>query len=190
MSGRLEVITGPMFSGKTDELLRRYRRLVVARQDVVAVKPITDDRYGSSVIKSHSGQAVTAKTIGVNGKEFLTVTGSHRYVIVDEAQFFEEPLIEQIDLFISAGGKVIVCGLDQTFRREPFGIMPVLLAKAESVLKLTAVCHRCGSDAYFTQRLIDGKPAPFVSPTVLVGGLETYEARCRRCFREGSGLNG
>jgi len=187
MIGRLEVICGPMFSGKTDELLRRYRRLVVARQDVIAIKPELDDRYGVQTIKSHSGQFIRATAIATHGKDFIGAVNSHRYAFIDEAQFFEPTLIDQIDLFISAGGKVIACGLDQTFRREPFGIMPLLMAKAESVMKLTSVCHRCGGDAYFTQRLIDGRPAPFVSPTVLVGGLETYEARCRRCFREGTG---
>lgn len=187
MPGRLEVICGPMFSGKTEELIRRYKRKQIARQSVLALKPSIDDRFATDV-KTHSGAAIEAIQLDTKNPRLIPLSYYYNNIFIDEAQFFEEPLLEEIDLFISVGGCVTVCGLDMTFRREPFGIMPVLMAKAESVLKLSSVCHRCGEEAHFTQRLVDGKPAPFAGPTVVVGGLESYEARCRRCFKEGKGL--
>lgn len=172
-----------MFSGKSEELVRRVTRAQIAGKKTVAFKPKVDHRYGVG-IKSHSGSWIDA---GVLYDEEIDVLGDfslpYDVIAIDEIQFFPEKIIEQILKIVNYGKLVIVSGLDQTYRQEPFGILPVLLSLAERVDKLNAVCHKCGEDAYFTQRLVDGEPAPFDGPTVEVGGLESYEARCRNCFQ-------
>ena len=178
----IEVITGPMYSGKTEELIRRLTRAKIAGRKVMAYKPLIDNRYGSEVLASHSGikidcQPVAAAAfIGPNGFDVIGI---------DEAQFFDYLLIDTIEYLANNGIQVIVAGLDMTYRKEPFGCMPHLMAIAKSVDKLSAVCHVCGEDAHYTQRLIDGKPAPFSGETILVGAQDSYEARCWYCYEEG-----
>lgn len=177
--GRLEVVTGPMYSGKSEELMRRLRRAQIGGKTVVLFKPHLDKRYKHNQVVSHAGREMDA--VLVSTASTLTVDSlGYDVVGIDEVQFIED-ILEPIKR-MAERQTVIVSGLDMTFRREPFGEVPTLLAIADRIDKLTAVCHACGADATLTQRLIDGKPAPFLGPTVQVGGLESYEARCRRCF--------
>lgn len=176
----LEVICGPMYSGKSTELIRRLDRARIGGKSIVLLRPRVDSRFSDEYLITHSGSQMLAKQVGDIGELWNSISGA--YVIgLDEVQFFEDFFIKQFEL-LSHYRQVIVAGLDTTYRAEPFGIMPHLMAIADKVDKLTAVCHVCGEDAIRTQRLIDGKPAPFEGPTVLVGGLESYEARCRRHF--------
>jgi len=179
---KLEVICGPMYCGKTEELLRRLRRANIAGKRVVAIKPSTDTR--SEEIQSRSG--AKAKGLLLDDVTLLErMTFDFDIVGIDEAQFFPaKELVEQIDLAIQNGQTVVIAGLDLNYRQEPFGAMPTLLCLADSVTKLSAICHSCGEDAMFTQRLIDGEPAPFNGPEVIVGSEDFYEARCRKCFQK------
>lgn len=180
MTGRLEVIVGPMFSGKSEELMRRLRRAQIAGKSVVVFKPQFDKRYKHNRVVSHNGTEMDA--ILVSDVTQLRVDAfGYDVVGIDEIQFIEGA-VEHVMLMAARGQVVIVSGLDQTYRREPFGEIPTLLALGDRIDKLSAVCHACGADATLTQRLIDGKPAPFAGPTVQVGGLDSYEARCRKCF--------
>lgn len=178
--GRLEIIVGPMFCGKSDELMRRLRRAQIAGKSVVLFKPYLDKRYKHNRVVSHSGQEMDAQLVSTAST--LTVDSlGYDVVGIDEVQFFED-ILDPIKIMTARKQIVIASGLDQTYRREPFGDVPILLALADSIDKLAAVCHSCGSEsATLTQRLINGKPAPFSGPTVQVGGLEAYEARCRQC---------
>ena len=177
--GLIEVVTGSMFSGKTEEMLRRLRRARIARQQVQVIKPKLDSRYGNNKVKSHAGAEFQA--IGVEGSsEILGLVSTGTTVVaIDEIQFFDTEIVEVCDRLAEDGIRVIVAGLDQDFRGEPFGSMPLLLARAEHVDKLQAICMVCGGSASRTQRMIDGRPAYYEEPTVLVGGSESYEARCR-----------
>jgi thymidine kinase len=161
-TGTIEVITGSMFSGKTDELIRRLRRARIARQKVQVFKPIIDNRYGIEKVKSHAG----------NEFEAMPVANA-------DAKFFDWQVSEVCQNLAARGVRVICAGLDMDFRGEPFGPMPLLLAQAEKVDKLQAICQVCGDAASRTKRLIDGRPAYFDDPVVQVGGSEAYEARCR-----------
>lgn len=177
-NGWIEVITGCMFSGKTSELLRRVRRAELAGHDVQMYKPAVDDRYGETEIGSHNGNKRTAKVVE-NAEELE----SEAYVIaVDEANFFDEEIVEKAQNLAVKGHRVIVSGIDSTFRGEPFHPVPELMAQAEFVEKLNAICVKCGEPATRNQRLVDGKPAHVDDPTVVVGADEKYEARCRSCF--------
>ncbi|MCO6452123.1 MAG: thymidine kinase [Caldilineales bacterium] len=179
--GWVEVICGSMFSGKTEELLRRLRRAVIARQQVQLFKPAVDDRYGVNTVASHNGLKwegiVVASTADILGhlKSDTTV------VAIDEVQFFDMGVVQICNELAGRGLRVIVAGLDTDFRGEPFGPMPALMAEAESVDKIHAICMCCGGEASRTQRLINGKPAYFEDPIVLIGASESYEARCRVC---------
>ena len=177
--GLIEVVTGSMFSGKTEEMLRRLRRARIARQQVQVFKPKLDLRYGRSKVRSHAGAEFQA--IGVQScSEILDLLIPDTTVVaIDEAQFFDPEIVEVCDYLAEQGIRVIVAGLDQDFRGEPFGSMPLLLSRAEHVDKLQAICMVCGGSASRTQRMIDGRPAFYEEPTVLVGGSESYEARCR-----------
>lgn len=175
----IEVICGPMFSGKSEELIRRLTRAKIAGKTVKAFKPRIDDRYSTNEIASLSGgrfEAHDADLFELKLFEDVSVIG------IDEVQFMSEELIDNVVFLADKGTHVLLAGLDMTYRREPFGPMPHLLAIADRVTKLSAVCHKCGEDAVFTQRLLDGRPAPLDAPTVQVGSLDTYEARCRSCF--------
>ncbi len=175
--GHLEVITGSMFSGKTEELVRRVRRAVIARQKVQAFKPVVDNRYDKERIVSHSGVSIDAVPVP-NGTSILkSIEEGTEVVAIDEAQFFDESIVSVTTKLADNGYRVIVAGLDQDFQGKPFGSMPVLLALAEKITKVRAICSCCGQEASRTQRVIkDGSK-------VLVGGKEAYEARCRACHK-------
>lgn len=178
-TGSIEVICGSMFCGKTDELIRRLRRATIARQKVQVFKPKIDNRYAVEKVTSHAGSEYgaipiqEAKDILANLEPGATVVG------IDEAQFFDRDVIEIAEQLADRGLRVIVAGLDTDFRGEPFGPIPTLMAKAEVVDKLRAICMVCGEPASRTQRLVNGKPARYEDPIVIVGASEMYEARCR-----------
>ena len=177
--GRLEVITGPMFCGKTDELLRRLRRAIIAKQKIQVFKPGFDIRYSSEKVTSHAGNEYDAYPLeNIYGSTNL-LQDDVTLVAIDEAQFFGKEIIDVVQQLVDKGIRVIVAGLDMDFRGEPFGQMPVLLAQAEVVDKLHAICMVCGEEATRTQRLVDGDPAYYDDPIIIVGASEMYEARCR-----------
>ena len=178
--GWLEVICGPMFSGKSEELIRRLRRAEIAGQKALIVKPLVDDRFDVGHVVSHTGAKMRAVT-AASGGEVLRLAGGYDAVGIDEVQFFDDGIVEAVAALVARGTRVVAAGLAQDFRGEPFGSMPTLLCIAEFVDKLEAVCHRCGGPATLTQRLLDGKPAPFDGATVQIGALDCYEARCRAC---------
>ena len=185
--GWLEVICGPMFSGKSEEMMRRLRRAEIAGRRVVIFKPRIDDRYDTADIVSHAG----ARMRGVAVASVSELTASARafeVVGIDEVQFFSSEVVAAVLALADAGVRVVAAGLDRDFRRLPFGPMPELLAHAEFVDKLQAVCHRCGGPATTTQRLVDGRPAPYSGETIIVGANEQYEARCRECHERGEEL--
>ncbi len=182
MYGKIELICGSMFSGKTEELIRRIRRAEIAKQKVQVFKPAIDKRYHVSEVKSHGGRGVEA--IPVDSAEIIPsyLDADTTVVAIDEIQFFEKSVIDVIEQLADSGKRVICAGLDQDFRGEPFGAtMPLVMAKAEDVDKLHAICVVCGQDASRTQRLIDGRPARYDDPVIMVGAAEAYEARCRSC---------
>jgi thymidine kinase len=178
-AGRIELICGSMFSGKTEELIRRLRRAKIAQQKVQVFKPKIDDRYAVSKVASHNGldfEAVpveNAADIPALLKEGVTVVG------IDEVQFFDEDIVRWAEELANRGLRVIVAGLDLDFRGEPFGPMPQLICRAEYVDKLHAICMVCGEEACRTQRLVNGHPAYYDDPIILVGASEAYEPRCR-----------
>ncbi len=180
-AGRIEVICGSMFCGKTEELIRRVRRAIIARQTIKVFKPQIDDRYGIQNITSHTGQSVEAIPLASSADILALADGGATVIAIDEAQFFDMGLIDAVQRLVDERSlRVIVAGLDTDFRGEPFGPMPQLLSIAEEVLKLHAICAVCGGDASRTQRLVDGRPAAYDDPTILVGAQESYEARCRQ----------
>lgn len=182
-SGWVEVIAGCMFAGKTEELLRRLRRAEIAGQQVAVFKPATDDRHGETTIGTHSGR--TWDAVVLDPEKEVTEIPDHlngeQVVAIDEANFFSAELVEICEELAASGRRVIVSGTDQTFRGEPFEPLPQLLAVAEYVDKLQAICSVCGEPASRNQRLVDGEPAHIEDPTILVGAAESYEARCRNC---------
>ncbi|WP_299426694.1 thymidine kinase [uncultured Meiothermus sp.] len=180
--GWIEVVVGPMFSGKSDELIRRIKRALIARQRVLVFKPRIDDRYNLTDVSSHDG--IRAEAIPVRDSTELRVRLTDplpEVVAVDEAQFFDAGLIGVVLELADKGVRVICAGLDMDFRGEPFGIIPDLLTRAEYVEKLYAVCPVCGAPATRTQRFVNGKPARYDDPVILVGAREAYEPRCRKC---------
>ncbi len=180
-SGWIEVICGSMFSGKTEELLRRLRRARIARQKVQLFKPSIDNRYGVTTVASHDGAKWEGEVISSAVEILERLQPDTLIVAIDEVQFFDEAVVDVCDQLALQGKRVIVAGLDLDFRGEPFGPMPALMAKAESVRKLHAICMVCGGEASRTQRLINGTPAYYEDPVVLIGASEAYEARCRGC---------
>jgi thymidine kinase len=183
--GWVEVVCGPMFSGKSEELIRRLRRAEIAGYRALVVKPRIDDRYDVAHVVSHAGAKMRAVCADTSG-DVLRLAEGYDAVGVDEAQFFDEGIVEVVLTLRDRGVRVVVAGLDQDFRAQPFGSMPTLLCLAEFVDKLHAVCHRCGGEATRTQRLIDGRPAPFSGETIVVGALDSYEARCAACYEPGT----
>jgi len=179
-SGSVEVVCGSMFSGKTEELIRRLRRAVIARQKVQVFKPAIDVRYNAEKVTSHAGMAFEAIPVqrAAQIKEILepdtTVVG------IDEAQFFDAEIVPLVKSLAERDIRIIIAGLELDFRGEPFGCMPILMAEAESVEKLQAICMVCGEPACRTQRLVNGSPARYDDPIVIVGAAEMYEARCRK----------
>jgi thymidine kinase len=179
--GWIELICGGMFAGKSEELLRRVRRAEIARVPVQVFKPAIDDRFGVDVVASHNGMRREALIVREPREILDLVRPETRVVAIDEAQFFQPVLAEVCNELADRGMRVIVAGLDLDFRGEPFGAIPRLLAQAEFVDKLHAICQECGAPASRTQRLIDGRPARYDDPVVLIGASEVYEARCRDC---------
>jgi thymidine kinase len=178
--GSVEVITGSMFCGKTDELIRRLRRATIARQKVQVFKPAIDFRYAVRKVTSHAGNDFEAMPIEQAGELVAHLDDDTTVVAIDEAQFFDNQIIDIVQRLADQGLRVIVAGLDTDFRGEPFGPMPDLMAKAEHVDKLQAICMICGEPASRTQRIINGKPARYDEPVVIIGAAEMYEARCRK----------
>jgi len=172
---------GPMFSGKSEELIRRVKRAVIARRNVQVFKPVIDDRYGVEVVRSHDGDSFVARPVRSSEEIPALVTLDTTVVGVDEVQFFDVGIIPVIRSLVASGRRVICAGLDQDFRGEPFGPVPTLLALAERVEKLEAICVVCGEAATRTQRIVDGVPAFYDDPIIVVGAKEAYEARCRSC---------
>jgi thymidine kinase len=178
--GSVEVICGSMFCGKTEELIRRLRRAQIARQKVQVFKPAIDQRYDAGQkVTSHAGMAYDAIPIAKAADIYNCLENDTTVVGVDEAQFLDAEIVDIVHSLANRGIRVIVAGLDTDFRAEPFGSMPTLMAKAEQVEKLQAICMVCGEPASRTQRLVNGQPAYYEDPIVIVGAAELYEARCR-----------
>lgn len=179
--GWVEVICGSMFSGKTEELIRRLVRAEYAKQKVQVFKPAIDDRYSTSNVSSHAGSHFVAQVVEAASDITKLVDSDTSVVGIDEVQFFGWEIAELCSSLANIGKRVIVAGLDMDFRGEPFGPMPVLMAQAEQVDKIHAICIVCGAPASRTQRLVDGEPVPYNAPIIVVGADEVYEARCREC---------
>jgi thymidine kinase len=180
--GWVEVISGVMFAGKTEELLRRVRRALIARRRVQVFKSHLDERYGGvQTIASHDGQELEATPVNTSSQIAGGVLHETEIVAIDEAQFLDDGIVGVVNALADRGMRVIVAGTDMDFRGLPFGPMPHLLAIAERVDKLHAICVVCGELATRNQRLVDGRPAPAEGPTIQIGGAEDYEARCRYC---------
>lgn len=174
-----------MFSGKTEELIRRLRRHQIAGRKVIAFKPVIDDRYTTEKISSHNGVQFDCLTVS-HPFELTKLSKGYDVIGLDEAQFFGYEIQEAVTILVEQKGMtVIMAGLDMTFRKQPWPSFPWLFAVADKIDKLTAVCSVCGEDAVFTQRLVDNEPASFEGDTIIVGGTDRYEARCRDCFQEG-----
>ncbi len=178
--GSIEVICGSMFSGKTDELIRRLVRATIAKQKVQVFKPAIDIRYAVEKVASHTGSTFDAIPVQKAAEIRSRLDADTTVVGIDEAQFFDAEVVRVAQELAAHGIRVLVAGLDTDFRGEPFGSMPILMAEAEHVSKLHAICMTCGDDASRTQRLVNGKPARYDDPVVIVGASELYEARCRR----------
>lgn len=179
--GWIEVICGSMFAGKTEELIRRIRRLQYAKKNILVFKPIIDNRYNVDEVVSHNGDSIKSIAIEEPNEILKYIDGRVDAVAIDEVQFFDNSIIDILDFLADKGIRVIVAGLDRNFRGEPFGPMPEILTISEFVTKLTAICSVCGAPATRTQRLVNNKPASYNDPIVLVGASESYEPRCRHC---------
>ena len=182
--GWIEVIAGVMFAGKTEELIRRVRRAVIARRKVQVFKSHLDARYaGIYHVATHDGLTVEAEPVDSAEQVMRAFRDDTEVVAVDEVQFLDDGIVEVADTLANRGVRVVLAGTDVDFRGLPFGALPTLMCIAEVVDKLHAICVVCGGPATRNQRLIDGEPAPWSSPTIMVGGRESYEARCRHCHR-------
>lgn len=181
--GWIEVICGSMFSGKTEELIRRVRRAQIARQQVQVFKHSLDTRYAEREVASHNGLQLEAIPVENSAQLRALIAPETTVVAIDEGQFFDEGLVSLCEELADRGRRVIVAGLDLDFRGEPFGPMPQLMARAERVDKLQAICVVCGGPASRTQRLINGQPAAYDDPVIMVGAEEVYQARCRGCHQ-------
>ncbi len=181
--GWIEVICGSMFSGKTEELIRRGRRAQIARQRVQVFKHSLDARYAEREVASHNGLQLEAIPVENSARLRALIAPETTVVAIDEGQFFDAGLVALCEELADRGLRVIVAGLDMDFRGEPFGPMPQLMARAERVDKLQAICVVCGGPASRTQRLINGQPAAYDDPVIMVGADEVYQARCRGCHQ-------
>ena len=180
--GWIEVVAGVMFSGKSEELIRRVRRSLIAKKRVQVFKSHLDDRYsGVYTVGSHDGRSIEAVPVDSSAQISLRLDPQAQVIAIDEVQFLDGGVVALCNALADRGRRVIVAGTDTDFRGEPFGPMPQLMCVAEIVDKLHAICVLCGSPATRNQRLIDGKPAHYDSPQVMVGGADSYEARCRNC---------
>ncbi|OQY48141.1 MAG: thymidine kinase [Anaerolineaceae bacterium 4572_78] len=181
--GWIEVICGSMFSGKTEELIRRLRRARYAKLNIQVFKPALDNRYTPSKVNSHAGNQFQAVVVESVSEIAGLIKDGTDVIAIDEIQFFSQDIIQLCQSLADDGKRVIVGGLDMDFRGEPFGPIPALMAKSEMVDKLQAICVVCGAFATRTQRLVDGEPAPYDAPIILIGAEEVYEARCRQCHQ-------
>ncbi|UTR16278.1 thymidine kinase [Salipaludibacillus sp. LMS25] len=179
--GWLEVVCGSMFSGKSEELIRRVRRASYGKQKIQVFKPKMDNRYSEKEVVSHNGTKIYAWPVEKSTDILRLLENDTQVVAIDEVQFFDEDVVSVSQYLADEGIRVIVAGLDQDFRGEPFAHVPTLMALAETITKLQAICLSCGSPASRTQRLIDGEPASYDDPVILVGASESYEPRCRHC---------
>lgn len=184
--GSLEVICGSMFSGKTEELIRLVRRAEYAKQKTLTIKHKLDDLRKESFVAAHSGKSHKAHSIANKIDDFRNILvladDEVSVVALDEVQFFPRDILAVIQELVMRGKRVIAAGLDLDFRGEPFGIVPTLLALADKITKLTAICVKCGKEGHHTQRIINGEPANYDDPVIMIGSEEYYEARCRQCF--------
>ena len=182
--GWIECICGSMFSGKSEELLRRIKRGVIAKQKVLLFKPSIDNRYDENRVSTHNGNSYDSISIE-KSSDILNFVKDTKYDIIgiDEIQFFDNNIVKIINKLADDGIRVIVAGLDMDFKAEPFHPMPEIMAISEMVTKLHAVCNKCGKEASRSQRLINGKPAKYDDPIVVIGASESYEARCRHCHK-------
>ena len=180
-AGWVEVISGCMFAGKTEELIRRIRTLQYGKKKIKVFKPRIDNRYAIDEIASHSGYKVSCICIDEANDILKYIEDDDEVICVDEVQFLSKEIVNISEALADKGIRVILAGLDRDFRGLPFGSMPDLLIHAEFVTKLSAVCNKCGSPATRTQRIVNGKPASFNDPIILVGAIESYEPRCRHC---------
>jgi thymidine kinase len=180
---QLEVICGPMFSGKSEELIRRLRRAKIAKQQVATFKHALDNRHNLECVVSHNGTSLEAYPIETEEK-ILEIVTQHQITVIgiDEAQFFSPSFVLIVCKLLELGCRVIIAGLDRDFRGLPFGSMPILLAIADRITKLQAICTECGTDAPLTQRLVNNEPAKHDDPIILIGAQESYQARCRQCY--------
>lgn len=179
-TGRVELICGSMFCGKTEELIRRVRRAIIGKQQVQVFKPSLDDRFGIESVTSHDGQTIHARPIVLPSEIFALLEPTTTVIAIDEVQFFDTSIVDVVETLAGQGLRVVLAGLDMDFRGEPFGPMPQLMCRAEEVVKLHAICVICGEQASRTQRLVNGQPAHYNDPVILVGASEKYEARCRQ----------
>ncbi len=181
--GHIEVICGPMFAGKTEELIRRTTRMEYAKKNYLVFKPIIDNRYATDEIVSHSKYRTKAINISKPSEILNYIDETTQAIVIDEIQFFDISIVNIIQNLADKGLRIICAGLDCDFKGQPFGIMPIILSIAEDITKLTAICMVCGEVATRTQRIINGKPAYEDDPIVQVGASESYEARCRHCHK-------
>lgn len=181
--GSLVVVCGSMFAGKTEELIRRARRALYARKKVQVFKPTIDRRYDESMVVTHMGVRHEAEPVVSVAEMRSKILPDTQVVLIEEVQFFDETIVDLAVSLADRGLQVVVAGLDQDFRRQPFGPMPALMAVADEVVKLRAICMKCGAPASHTYRMIEGRPAHWNDPIILIGATEAYEARCRRCFK-------
>ena len=179
--GWIEFICGSMFSGKSEELIRRIKRSRYAKQKVQVFKPVIDNRYSDLAVVSHNGNQTEAEPVHNSSEILLKLDEDTNVVAIDEIQFFDNGIVDVCEQIADSGIRVICAGLDLDFRGQPFGPSPILLSKAEFITKLQAICIKCGNPATRTQRLINGKPAHYLDPIIMVGAEESYEARCRHC---------
>ncbi|MCE2767259.1 MAG: thymidine kinase [Armatimonadota bacterium] len=180
--GKLTVVCGSMFAGKSEELIRLARRALYAKRKIQVFKPSIDDRYHQTMVVSHQGVSFEAETVNGVNELRKKLQSDVQMVLIEEVQFFDISIVELCVELADKGVEVIVAGLDQDFRRQPFGPMASLLIAADEVVKLRAICMKCGQTASHTYRMVDGKPARWDDPIVLIGATESYEARCRNCF--------
>ena len=181
LGGRIEVITGPMFAGKSEELIRRINRLKYAKKNFLVFKPLLDDRYSETEVVSHRNRREKSIPISKPEEIYNYLKENTEVICIDEVQFFDEKIIDIIDELANRGLRIIVSGLDTDFKGNPFMVTAKLLAKAEFVTKLTAICAKCGKEATMTQRLINGQIPSVNDEVILVGASESYEPRCRHC---------
>lgn len=177
----LEVVVGSMFSGKSEELIRRVKRSLIARRQVQVFKPQIDDRFGLELVRSHDGDSFVARPVRSSAEIPGLLEAETSVVAVDEVQFFDPGIVDVARALVAGGRRVICAGLDLDFRGEPFGPVPALLALAERVDKLEAICVVCGEPGTRTQRIVNGTPADYDDPIIVIGAQEAYEARCRAC---------